>query len=103
MHANGDAAIDQMLRAVGTAHDKYGPGERRHTLIHGQYIRQDQLQRMAELEMTASLFPMHTFYWGGLARADNRRGTRRAHFPHARSPGPRPAAHQPHRRPGCTA
>jgi len=64
LHANGDAAIDQMLRAVGAAHQKYGPGERRHTLIHGQYVRDDQLERMAELEMTASLFPMHTFYWG---------------------------------------
>jgi hypothetical protein len=64
MHANGDAAIDQMLLAVGAAHDKFGPGERRHTLIHGQYVRKDQLQRMVELEMTASLFPMHTYYWG---------------------------------------
>lgn len=64
MHANGDAAIDQMLLAVGTAHDKHGPGDRRHTLIHGQYVRRDQLQRMAELGMTASLFPMHTYYWG---------------------------------------
>jgi predicted amidohydrolase YtcJ len=64
MHANGDAAIDQMLLAVGAAHEKYGPGDRRHTLIHGQYVREDQLQRMAELQMTASLFPMHTFYWG---------------------------------------
>lgn len=64
MHANGDAAVDQMLRAVGAAHDKHGPGDRRHTLIHGQYARLDQLARMAELEMSASLFPMHTFYWG---------------------------------------
>lgn len=64
MHANGDAAIDQMLLAVGTAHEKFGSGDRRHTLIHGQYVREDQLHRMAELEMTASLFPMHTYYWG---------------------------------------
>lgn len=64
LHANGDAAVDQMLRAVGASHEKYGAGERRHTLIHGQYVRRDQLERMAELEMTASLFPMHTFYWG---------------------------------------
>ena len=64
LHANGDAAIDQMLRALGAAHEKYGAGERRHTLIHGQYVRNDQLERMVELEMTASLFPMHTFYWG---------------------------------------
>lgn len=64
IHANGDAAVDQMLTAVGTAHQKYGEGERRHTLIHGQYVRPDQLETMADLDMTASLFPMHTFYWG---------------------------------------
>lgn len=64
MHANGDAAIDQMLQAIGAAHAKHGPADRRHTLIHGQYVRDDQLQRMAELQVWASLFPMHTFYWG---------------------------------------
>ena len=42
MHANGDAAIDQMLTAVAAAREKHGRGERRHTLIHGQYVRSDQ-------------------------------------------------------------
>ena len=64
MHANGDAAVDQMIRAIRPAQEKYGPGDRRHTLIHGQYTRLDQLDDIAELQITASLFPMHTFYWG---------------------------------------
>ena len=64
MHANGDAAIDQMLRVIGAAQEQYGSGDRRNTLIHGQYARPDQMQRLAELGMSASLFPMHTFYWG---------------------------------------
>ena len=64
VHANGDAAIDQMLVAVAAATDAHGGGDRRSTLIHGQYIRQDQLDTMVDLEMSASLFPMHTFYWG---------------------------------------
>ena len=64
VHANGDAAIDQMLHAVGQASATHGAGDRRTTLIHGQYIRQDQLDSMSKLEMTASLFPMHTYYWG---------------------------------------
>ena len=64
MHGNGDAAIDQMLRVMQAAYEKYGPGDRRHTLIHGQYVRPDQLKSMADIEMSASLFPMHTFYWG---------------------------------------
>ena len=64
IHANGDAAIDQMLAAVSAATDAHGGGDRRSTLIHGQYIRADQLDKLVELEMTASLFPMHTYYWG---------------------------------------
>jgi predicted amidohydrolase YtcJ len=64
VHANGDAAIDQMLDAVAPAVEKYGLDDRRTTLIHGQYVRMDQLDRMAELDVVASLFPMHTFYWG---------------------------------------
>jgi len=64
VHANGDAAIDQMLDAVEPAVEKYGLDDRRTTLIHGQYVRMDQLDRMAELDVVASLFPMHTFYWG---------------------------------------
>jgi predicted amidohydrolase YtcJ len=64
VHANGDAAVDQMLNAVSAATEKYGGGDRRTTLIHGQYVRLDQLDRMADLGVWASLFPMHTFYWG---------------------------------------
>ncbi len=64
VHANGDAAIDQMLAAIDAATDSHGGGDRRSTLIHGQYVREDQLDRMVELQMTASLFPMHTYYWG---------------------------------------
>lgn len=64
IHANGDAAIDQLIRAMGPSQERFGPGDRRHTLIHGQYIRMDQLDALQELELAASLFPMHTFYWG---------------------------------------
>jgi predicted amidohydrolase YtcJ len=63
-HANGDAAIDQLIRTVRIVHEKYGAGDRRTTLVHGQYVRMDQLDAMAELQIAASLFPMHTFYWG---------------------------------------
>jgi len=67
-HANGDAAIDQALRTNRAGREAAGVGaeggELRHVLVHGQYIRPDQLDDLAELEMIASLFPMHTFYWG---------------------------------------
>ena len=64
LHANGDAAIDQMIDAVRPAHQKYGPGDRRLTLIHGQFLRKDQIPVLKDLQILPSLFPMHTFYWG---------------------------------------
>ncbi|MBM3274959.1 MAG: amidohydrolase [Alphaproteobacteria bacterium] len=65
VHANGDAAVDQMIAAMKPAHAKYGPGDRRHVLIHGQYMRRgDQLDALKDMQVIASLFAMHTFYWG---------------------------------------
>lgn len=63
-HGNGDAAIDQLIRAMRPAIAKYGNQDRRNVLIHGQYIRMDQLDSLADMQVVASLFPMHTFYWG---------------------------------------
>ena len=63
-HANGDAAIEQFLNAVENANNKLGRKDRRPVLIHGQTIRQDQVNRLKELGVFPSLFPMHTFYWG---------------------------------------
>ena len=63
-HANGDAAVDQLLRTMRPAFQKYGEADRRHVLIHGQFVRQDQLDAMAGMGVVPSLFPMHTFYWG---------------------------------------
>lgn len=63
-HANGDAAIDQMIKCIKPAIASFGNKDRRSTLIHGQYIRTDQLDSLKELDIIASLFPLHTFYWG---------------------------------------
>jgi predicted amidohydrolase YtcJ len=38
------------------------PGET--TLIHGQFIRADQVDALKGLGIFPSMFPMHTFYWG---------------------------------------
>ena len=64
IHANGDAAMDQLIRTLRSNVEKYGLGDRRNTLIHGQYIREDQLDALKELDVIVSLFPLHTFYWG---------------------------------------
>jgi predicted amidohydrolase YtcJ len=63
-HANGDAAMDQMIRALKKVTSKYGNENRRDVLIHGQYVRDDQLDEFKNLNIIASLFPLHTFYWG---------------------------------------
>jgi predicted amidohydrolase YtcJ len=63
-HTNGDAAIDQLIRTLGPALRAHPDGDHRAVMIHGQFIRQDQLDSLAELNIIPSLFPMHTFYWG---------------------------------------
>ena len=64
VHANGDAAIDQMITGIALATEKYGRKDRRPVLIHGQTLRRDQISKLAELDIFPSLFPIHTFYWG---------------------------------------
>lgn len=63
-HSNGDAAIDQYIRAVDAAEKEYGYPDHRTVLIHGQTLRKNQIPDLVRLDMYASLFPMHTFYWG---------------------------------------
>lgn len=63
-HANGEAASDILLAAIKTAKDKHPPKDRRAVLIHGQFLRKDQVATMDRLDVFPSLFPMHTFYWG---------------------------------------
>jgi hypothetical protein len=64
IHANGDAAIDQMLKAVGAAQAAYPGRDLRPVLIHGQTLREDQVPKLKALGIFPALFPMHTFYWG---------------------------------------
>lgn len=68
IHGNGDAAIDQIIMAVRKATEKYGKGERRTVLIHGQTVREDQLDACKELGIFPALFPSHVFYWGDIHR-----------------------------------
>ena len=63
-HVNGDAAIDQYLKAVRAAEKLYGMADRRPVAIHAQTARLDQVEAFKELGIIPSFFPMHTFYWG---------------------------------------
>lgn len=71
VHTNGDAAIDQLIQAVGAAQKSYpnpSPQDRRTVMIHGQYLRLDQVSKLKELKIFPSLYPMHTYYWGDYHR-----------------------------------
>jgi predicted amidohydrolase YtcJ len=64
VHANGDAAIDQLYEALRPVVAKHGVKPGQVILIHGQFIRPDQVQQLKSLGIFPSMFPMHTFYWG---------------------------------------
>jgi predicted amidohydrolase YtcJ len=63
-HSNGEAASDQLIAFIDAATKKYGKRDRRPVLIHGQFLREDQIDSFNRLDVHPSLFPMHTFYWG---------------------------------------
>ncbi len=63
-HANGEAASDQLIAYVDAATKTFGAGDRRPVLVHGQFLREDQVDSLKRLGIMPSLFPMHTFYWG---------------------------------------
>ncbi|UWX55769.1 hypothetical protein NYZ99_04925 [Maribacter litopenaei] len=54
----------EMIRTMKPAIEEFGNDDRRSVLIHGQYVREDQLDSFMELNVIASLFPLHTYYWG---------------------------------------
>jgi predicted amidohydrolase YtcJ len=79
VHANGDAAIDELIRTVAAAQKAHAGSDRRTVLIHGQYLRADQIPQLKALGIFPALFPMHTFYWGDWHR-QSVAGPERAEF-----------------------
>ncbi|MBO9407820.1 amidohydrolase [Shimia sp. R9_1] len=63
-HANGEGASDMLIAAIDAAEETHGRADRRPVLIHGQFLRPDQVAALDRLDVFPSLFPMHTFYWG---------------------------------------
>ncbi len=64
IHANGDAAADDVLQAFEVAQEKHPRTDHRHTIIHGQTLRDDQLDKMAALGVSVSFFSYHVYVWG---------------------------------------
>jgi hypothetical protein len=64
VHSNGEGASDMLIKAFEEARETYGDVGNRPVLIHGQFLREDQVDAFDRLGVFPSLFPMHTFYWG---------------------------------------
>ncbi len=73
MHMNGDAAVEQALRAVEKAVKKYGMRDHRPVFVHGTYMRPDQIERAKQYGaipsyLTSSIVSGGAgalFLWGG--------------------------------------
>ena len=65
-HCNGDAGADMFIDAVENALKDWPRKDHRHTIIHGQTLRDDQLDQIARLGMSVSFFSAHIYYWGDL-------------------------------------
>ena len=66
-HCNGDAASEQFLNAYEKAlevSDNPDKMNLRPVMIHCQTVRNDQLDRMAKINMIPSIFVGHVYYWG---------------------------------------
>jgi len=68
-HGNGDAAIEAILDAYQLAQKEFPRPDARHRIEHCQMVREDQLDRMAELKVSPSFFASHTYYWGDRHKA----------------------------------
>lgn len=67
IHANGDAAMDDVINAVDTLKL---PDDHRTIVIHSQVQRPDQLPRYAALGITPSYFTNHSYFWGDVHRSN---------------------------------
>jgi len=73
MHMNGDAAVEQALRAVERAIAKYGMRDHRPVFIHATYMRPDQIKRVQQVGAIPSFLTSGLvsggggalFLWGG--------------------------------------
>jgi predicted amidohydrolase YtcJ len=72
VHANGDAAVDQMIAALRPVHAKHPPADRRTTLIHGVLMRRDQLDTLKS-DAPVALPNLMQVIWATVNRASRSR------------------------------
>ncbi len=63
IHANGDGAIDMMIKTVKKA-GITAKDDRRTVIVHSQFQRPEHLDDYVALGLTPSYFTLHTYYWG---------------------------------------
>jgi predicted amidohydrolase YtcJ len=67
IHANGDGAMDVALNAIEYAQKNMSGSaktEIRPQLIHAQFTRPEQIERMAALKASPTFFTTHVYYYG---------------------------------------
>jgi predicted amidohydrolase YtcJ len=78
IHCNGDAAIENFLKAHKAALGEGKAGDHRTGIIHCQFVRKDQLDRIAEWNIIPSFYTEHTYFFG--TTHVKQRGKEQAHF-----------------------
>lgn len=68
VHGNEDAAIDAILHAYEQAQKANPRPDARHRIEHCQVVREDQLDKIAQLCATPSFYVGHVYYWGDRQR-----------------------------------
>jgi len=69
IHANGDAAMDLALNAIEYGRKQTGNTTIRPHLIHCQYVRQDQFDRIKKMGNIGMTFMTpHVYFWGDMHR-----------------------------------
>lgn len=63
LHANGDAAIDTFIAAHELAAADDLTKDRRVTMIHSQFTRNDQIPKYVEYKIRPSYYTLHTYYF----------------------------------------
>lgn len=69
IHANGDGAVDTALNALEFVKESIGEdtyNASRPQIIHAQYTRPKQIDKMAELNVNPTFFITHVYYYGDL-------------------------------------
>lgn len=98
VHCNGDAAGDQLIRCYRKALELSDNKEysKQGGMNHCQTAREDQFDELAKLNMFASVFPIHTLFWGDthLKNFGEERANKISNLKYAYQVGLKPTIHE---------